>query len=149
MAEGDALAFELDDEDLKVFTEEANDQLEILDATLIQLEAQVSPELVQQIFRAAHTLKGSSATIGHRRMASLTHAMETVLDAVRQGQRHPTSAMVDALLEGLDSIASLHAGLTAHGYSAPVATLLIGAANVMSFAIRDDDFQKQIKRVEE
>lgn len=55
----------------------------------------------------------------------------------------------DDWIEGLDSIASLHAGLTAHGYSAPVATLLIGAANVMSFAIRDDDFQKQIKRVEE
>ena len=104
MAKGDSLSFDLDDEDLKLFCEEADEQIEILDGALVQLEGQPAPELVQQIFRAAHTLKGSSATIGHKRMASLTHAMETVLDAVRQGKRAPTSAMVDALLEGLDAL---------------------------------------------
>jgi two-component system chemotaxis sensor kinase CheA len=98
------LQFDLDDEDLKVFSEEAEEQLEILDTALVQLEGEPDPDLVQQIFRAAHTLKGSSATIGHKKMAGLTHAMETVLDAVRTGKRQPSSEMVDALLASLDAL---------------------------------------------
>lgn len=138
---GKRLQFELDDEDLKLFCEEADEQIELLDTSLVQLEGEPDPELVQQIFRAAHTLKGSSATIGHKKMASLTHAMETVLDAVRQGRRAPTSEVVDALLAGLDALrvlanevvtrvdsgietsgleADLHAVLTAeHGEAPP------------------------------
>jgi len=107
MAKGDPLQFELDNDDLKLFNEEADEQLESLDTALVQLEGEPDPELVQQIFRAAHTLKGSSATIGHKRMAQLTHAMETVLDAVRQGKKKPTSDVVDALLAGLDALREL------------------------------------------
>ncbi|MCC7363265.1 MAG: chemotaxis protein CheA [Dehalococcoidia bacterium] len=104
MAKGQPLTFDLDDEDLKLFNEEAEEQLELLDTALVQLEGEPDPDLVQRIFRAAHTLKGSSATIGHRKMASLTHAMETVLDAVRQDRLRPSSAVVDALLAGLDAL---------------------------------------------
>lgn len=104
MAKGQPLQFELDAEDMKLFAEEAAEQLELLDTALVQLEGEPDPDLVQQIFRAAHTLKGSSATIGHKRMASLTHVMETVLDQVRQGKKRPTSEMVDSLLAGLDAL---------------------------------------------
>jgi len=104
MAKGQPLRFELDDDDLKLFSEEAAEQLELLDSSLVQLEGEPDPDLVQQIFRAAHTLKGSSATIGHKRMASLTHAMETVLDQVRQGKKQPTSDIVDSLLAALDAL---------------------------------------------
>ncbi len=101
---GQRLQFELDDDDLKLFCEEADEQIELLDTSLIQLEGEPAPELLQQIFRAAHTLKGSSATIGHKKMASLTHAMETVLDAVRQGKKTAGAETVDALLAGLDAL---------------------------------------------
>ncbi len=103
-AKGRRLQFDLDEEDLKLFCEETDDQLEILDSALVQLEGEPDPDLVQQIFRAAHTLKGASATIGHKKMASLTHAMETVLDAVRTSRCAPTSEVVDALLAGLDAL---------------------------------------------
>ncbi len=101
---GPRLQFDLDDDDVKLFCEEADEQIELLDSALVQLEGEPDPDLVQQIFRAAHTLKGSSATIGHKKMASLTHAMETVLDAVRQGRKSPTSEVVDALLAALDAL---------------------------------------------
>jgi two-component system chemotaxis sensor kinase CheA len=104
IAKGKPLQFDLDDDDVKLFCEETDEQIELLDSILVQLEGEPDPELVQQIFRAAHTLKGSSATIGHKKMANLTHAMETVLDAVRQGRRAPTPHMVDALLAGLDAL---------------------------------------------
>lgn len=103
-AKAKTLQFELDDEDLKLFSEEADEQIELLDTILVQLEGETDPDLVQQIFRAAHTLKGSSATIGHKKMANLTHAMETVLDSVRQGRRRPSPHMVDALLAGVDAL---------------------------------------------
>ncbi|MBK8558958.1 chemotaxis protein CheA [Candidatus Amarobacter glycogenicus] len=104
---GQRLQFDLDDDDLKLFCEEADEQIELLDASLVQLEGDPDPDLVQQIFRAAHTLKGSSATIGHKKMANLTHAMETVLDAVRQGRKSANAEMVDALLAGLDALREL------------------------------------------
>ncbi|MGB4862485.1 MAG: chemotaxis protein CheA [Tepidiformaceae bacterium] len=103
-SQGTRLQFELDDDDLKLFCEEADEQIELLDVSLVQLEGDPDPDLVQQIFRAAHTLKGSSATIGHKKMASLTHAMETVLDAVRQGKKTAGAETVDALLAGLDAL---------------------------------------------
>jgi two-component system chemotaxis sensor kinase CheA len=67
MAKGQRLQFELDDDDLKMFSEEADEQIELLDNALVQLEGEPESELVQQIFRAAHTLKGSSATMDTRR----------------------------------------------------------------------------------
>ena len=104
MAKSDPLQFDLDDDDLKLFNEEAEEQIELLDTALVQLEGEPDPDLVQRIFRAAHTLKGSAATIGHHKMAHLTHAMETVLDAVRQGRRKPTADVVDALLSSIDAL---------------------------------------------
>lgn len=117
MAKGQPLTFDLDEDDLKLFTEEADEQLELLDTALVQLEGEPDPELVQQIFRAAHTLKGSSATIGHKRMASLTHAMESVLDAVRQNRLTPESDVVDALLVALDALRVLAAEVNTRVHS--------------------------------
>ncbi|MGH2632560.1 MAG: chemotaxis protein CheA, partial [Tepidiformaceae bacterium] len=95
---------DLDDDDVKLFGDEAEELFELLDTALVQLEDAADSELVQQIFRAEHTLKGSSATIGHKKMTALTHAMETVLDAVRQGKAAPSPEMVDALLAALDAL---------------------------------------------
>ncbi|TME43865.1 MAG: chemotaxis protein CheA, partial [Chloroflexi bacterium] len=58
--------------------------------------------MLNEIFRAAHTIKGSSATIGHARMASLTHAMETRLDDVRKRTASVTPELIEALLRALD-----------------------------------------------
>jgi two-component system chemotaxis sensor kinase CheA len=107
VAKGKRLQFDLDDDDVKLFSEEADEQLELLDTSLVQLEGEPDRDLLQQIFRAAHTLKGSSATIGHKKMAALTHAMENVLDMVRQDKLTPTSHVVDVLLSSLDSLRAL------------------------------------------
>ena len=80
------MTFKLDitQEELPIFQAEADEQLQILEEGLVQLEkTEGSPELVQTLFRAAHTLKGSSGMIGHKSMVELTHALETVLDGIR------------------------------------------------------------------
>jgi len=96
------LEFDATDSDLVLFLEEAAEQLRVLSDGLLRLERESDAQLVQALFRAAHTLKGSSATIGHTRMASLTHAMEGVLDKVRNGALVPDSRVIDALLAAVD-----------------------------------------------
>jgi len=95
--------FDTSAEDIKVFLDEAEEMLQNMEGGILRLEKESdNPEVVQEIFRAAHTLKGSSATLGHQRMAELTHSMENVLDKVRKGKLEVTGAVVDTLFACLD-----------------------------------------------
>src|SRR3972149_4612882 len=97
--------FDIAEDELQVFLAEADEHLQMLDEGLVQLERRGDDaELLQAIFRAAHTLKGSAGVIGHRRMADLTHAMETALDGLRKGTLAVTTPLVDACLEALDAL---------------------------------------------
>jgi two-component system chemotaxis sensor kinase CheA len=97
------LQFDASPDELKLFMEEADEHLQLLEEDLVRLEKEKdNQELLQAIFRAAHTLKGSSATLGHQRMAQLTHGMENILDKVRKGQLTITTSIMDVLLEALD-----------------------------------------------
>lgn len=92
-------------DELRVFLEEAREQIELLDRDLIRLERESDDgELLQEIFRAAHTLKGSSSMLGLSQMANLTHEMEGVLDCVRKGALAVTPPLIDGLLAGLDAL---------------------------------------------
>lgn len=110
---------DIDIEELNVFLQEAEEQLQLLDEDIIRLEKEAhNADLLQEIFRAAHTLKGSSGMLGFTRMAELTHHMEDVLDKVRKGLLGVTPELVDALLESLDGLKSLTASLGSGGEDA-------------------------------
>jgi two-component system chemotaxis sensor kinase CheA len=97
------LQFDLSADDQALFLAEVDELLQRVEEALVDLErAPDNQALLQEIFRAAHTIKGSSATIGHTRMASLTHAMETRLDDVRKGTAPVTPQLIEALLGALD-----------------------------------------------
>jgi two-component system chemotaxis sensor kinase CheA len=97
------LAAGITPEDLNLFIQEADEQLQLLDEDIVRLEKESdNPDLMQEIFRAAHTLKGSSAMVGHQRLSDLAHAMENVLDQVRKGVLAVSPPIIDALLHGLD-----------------------------------------------
>ena len=107
-----AFASDVTPDDLKVFLQEAESLLELLDEDIIRLEQESdNGELLQEIFRAAHTLKGSSGMLGFQAMAGLTHAMEDLLDRVRKGTLPVTPEIVDALLASLDGLKVLMSGL--------------------------------------
>jgi len=73
---------------LDVYIQEANEQIEKLDDGLLRLEKEPSDtDILNAIFRAAHTLKGSSATMGFTHIKDLTHDAENLLDALRSGPR--------------------------------------------------------------
>jgi len=98
---------------LSLFIEEARENLAALNEKILMLEAGDHPRAVlDEIFRAAHTVKGMSATMGFQGIAELTHAMEGVLDALR-AEQIPLDvdvidllfACVDALTTSLESVA--------------------------------------------
>ncbi len=81
------LLFDISDDELPIFQAEVNDQIETLEQGFLRLEQDHDdPGLLQEVFRAAHTIKGSAGMIGHDRMTRLTHAMESVLDGLRKGE---------------------------------------------------------------
>ena len=98
------LADDITSEDLKVFLEEAEEQLQLLDDEVIRLEKETTEEGLAGIFRAAHTLKGSSAMLGYTAMTEVAHAMESLLDKLRNHEVSVTSQVVDALLHSLDAL---------------------------------------------
>ena len=88
-------------DETKLFLSEMAELLDVLEDALLTLEKSPEPDVIAEAFRAAHTLKGSSATIGFAGMSSLTHAMEDMLDSWREGAP-VTPEGVALLLEGLD-----------------------------------------------
>lgn len=91
-----------------VFLDEVEEQLQMMDQDILHLEqAGESAETIQSLFRAAHTLKGSSAAMGFEEMKQLTHEMEHLLDQVRNRQVHITGAMINLLFKCLDHLHAL------------------------------------------
>ena len=101
-------------EDLDVlnsFIVEARDHLENIEEKILSLEASLAPDTVNEIFRSMHTIKGVSSFLGLRRIKTLSHHMESVLDDIRMGTVQISPELVDTLLEGVDILARLVADL--------------------------------------
>ena len=96
----------------QVFYEEVAEHLESMESQLLALDL-VSPDFDQlnSIFRAAHSIKGSSSTFGFNDMTEVTHVLEALLDRIRKQELQITAAMVDAFLKAGDVLRAL---LNAH-----------------------------------
>ena len=102
------LDLDLQPGDDRLFTDEALEQIEKIEQGLLALErGELDATTVNEVFRAAHTLKGSAGTIRHRRMAELTHAMEDIFGLVRSGGLTDVSPFADRLLETIDVLRAL------------------------------------------
>ena len=89
----------------QVFFEESLEGLDVMESSLMELqEGEADDEVVSSIFRAAHSIKGGSATFGFTAVAEFTHVLETLLDEVRQGTRAITIEMIDLLLQSVDCL---------------------------------------------
>jgi two-component system chemotaxis sensor kinase CheA len=101
------LTFDLQPGDDRLFTDESLEQIGQIERGLLELERGLDPGVVNEVFRAAHTLKGSAAMIGHRRMAELTHAMEDLFGAFRSGALSDFQPFADVLLTTIDVLRTL------------------------------------------
>ena len=90
---------------LEIFIDESNEHLQSLSDQLMILEKEPeNSDTINEIFRAAHSLKGMAGTMGHKRMQNLTHDMENVFSEVRNGNIKVTSDMCDVLFQCLDAL---------------------------------------------
>ena len=92
----------------QIFFEEAGENLDQMEHMLLNLNLETADdEVLNGIFRCAHSVKGGAATFGFADVAELTHQMESLLDKLRRHELQPNAAMVDVLLESADISRSL------------------------------------------
>lgn len=92
---------------LEIFIEESKEHVQSLNESLLELEK--NPEdldVINEIFRVAHTLKGMAATMGFNKMSTLTHDMENVLQSLRNKEFVVNSEIIDLLFDCLDALES-------------------------------------------
>jgi two-component system chemotaxis sensor kinase CheA len=89
----------------KAFYEESLDGLDAMEQALLALdEGADDPELINVVFRAAHSIKGGAATFGFTDVAAFTHVAENLMDEVRSGRRPMDKAVVELLLRSGDTV---------------------------------------------
>jgi chemosensory pili system protein ChpA (sensor histidine kinase/response regulator) len=99
-------ALPLDDEVgpeiLEFFQPEAEEHLQVVSDCLISLEGNNNPEEINRLFRAIHTVKGSAAQVGLKRLGAIAHRVEDLIGRLRDGEIEPSPAVVDLCLESVD-----------------------------------------------
>lgn len=90
---------------LEIFIDETKEHLQTLNDQVLVLEAEPDNiDTINEIFRAAHSLKGMAGTMGFKRMQRLTHDMENVFSEIRNGKMNVTPDLVDVVFKCLDAI---------------------------------------------
>src|SRR5436309_10451548 len=93
---------EVPDEILEFFQPEAEEHLQVVSDCLISLEGNNNPEEINKLFRAIHTVKGSAAQVGLKRLGGIAHRVEDLIGRLREGEMEPSPAVVDLCLEAVD-----------------------------------------------
>ena len=89
----------------KVYKEEAYELLAELEESLLELEEKPdNKSLIERLFRAMHTIKGSSSMFGFQHIADFTHEIETVFDLIRDGIIPVTKEIIEKTLQSRDQI---------------------------------------------
>lgn len=90
---------------LPIFFEESEENLQIINDNLLALENNPKDiQAINEIFRAAHTLKGMAATMGFQAIADVTHAIENFLDDIRNGNKDLTPNLLNNLFKAFDTL---------------------------------------------
>lgn len=90
---------------LEIFLDETKEHLQSLNTEILNLEQDPeNTDTINEIFRAAHSLKGMAGTMGYKRMQNLTHDMENVFSEVRNGTIKVKGNMIDILFQCLDAL---------------------------------------------
>jgi two-component system chemotaxis sensor kinase CheA len=110
----------------QVFFEETAEHLANMENLLLTLDIDTpDAEQLNAIFRAAHSIKGSSGTFGFSDLAEVTHVLENLLDRIRKGEIRPSESMIDAFLAAGDVLKAMLAAHKGEGAVDPAAATMI------------------------
>ncbi len=135
---------------LEVFIEESKENLQTVNDSLLQLEKDPSNlDLVSEIFRAAHTLKGMSATMGYQDLANLTHKIENVLDAVRNQQVEVDTELLDIVFDSLEDLEAMVTDIASGGDGQRNVEIVVEKLNRIEQGEKPADVQQSNDTVKE
>ena len=100
----------IDDETLQMYIEESKEHLESIESDLLEIEQggeAIDEELVNKVFRAAHSIKGGGGFLGLDGIKELSHKIENVLDLVRNYQLAPSPDVVNIVLKAFDCLGEM------------------------------------------
>src|SRR5207247_1238280 len=96
---------DLEAEILEYFVPEAQEYLEAISSCLLRMEKDpANTDTIHQLFRAAHTLKGSAYTVGFQAIGDLTHHLEDIMGAIRDGKMQVTAELTDLFFHAVDEV---------------------------------------------
>ena len=106
------MALDLNDEILQDFLVEGGEILEELNEQLVDLEQTPDdPDLLNAVFRGFHTIKGGAGFLAIEALVEVCHSAENVFDVLRQGKRHVNADLMDAVLQVIDAVNAMFAGI--------------------------------------
>jgi two-component system chemotaxis sensor kinase CheA len=143
---------ELTAEERTLFIAEAEEHIANLESGLLRLEQGGDGAVIGELFRSAHTLKGSAGAAGLTGMSQLAHAMENLLDQVRNGTKAVTAELIDALLMGVDFLRAMVVALrqnTPLPDAAPLIRQLTALAQQTPNALQRDELAAPSQRATE
>ena len=106
--EWEANDFQTDPDMIDDFNQNSEEIMDVLDEQLLNLEQDPNnKEIIEEIFRAAHTLKGAAGMFGFTGLERVMHRMENLFDLIRKGKLSPNSDTMDVMFEGLDIVKEL------------------------------------------
>ncbi len=100
----------LDDETLQMYVDESKEHLETIESDLLEIEKAgetIDEDLVNKVFRAAHSIKGGGSFLGLDHIKELSHKIENVLDMVRNFQLVPSPELINTVLKAFDRLGEL------------------------------------------
>jgi two-component system, chemotaxis family, sensor kinase CheA len=130
-----------DMEILTSFLSETNEHLENIEAKIVSLEVDADPETINEIFRSMHTIKGVASFLGLDKIKDLSHALENLLDNLRDGLISINTNLIDILLDGSDTLNNMMGELEswANGFEDEIITEVFNS---------DIEIEDELKKIE-
>jgi two-component system chemotaxis sensor kinase CheA len=121
------------------FLAESSEMLEALDQHFVKLETEpTNAELLNEIFRCMHSMKGSAGFLGFTHLVEVAHQGESLLNKLRQGEIGVSPFIIDIILEAVDAVKLLHADIRETGEDTHVDTALIVNKLTLTMDSADD-----------
>ncbi len=124
---------------LNDFLAESSEMLEALDQHFVKLETEPSnTELLNEIFRCMHSMKGSAGFLGFTHLVEVAHQAESLLNKLRQGEMSVSPFIIDIILEAVDAVKMLQSDIRDTGEDSHVETTLIVNKLALTMDCADD-----------
>jgi len=139
---------EIDKENIKEFMIDASEAIETIEQHLIAYENENSPEALNAIFRAVHTLKGDADYIGLKMFAGFTHWLESVLQALKTKKLGNTGPIMDTILKSIDCLKIVISNLQLNkGYPLEIEQLMKRLQSIIEVSKEHNDVPDELREI--